>query len=539
MENRLGEILIKKGFITAEQLDTILKKSPPSEDILGEELIKAGYINEQQLLQGVAAQMGLQFYESLKDIAISSEAVKAVPTDFVQRHGFMPLQLENKTLTIAVHNPMDVWLGEDIKLHLGLRVQRILCPRQEIEEAIRSHYNLVSGTIDQILADTPQGKSAAPQADAMGVEDIEKSAGASVIKLVNQILSEAIQMNATDIHLELYQSKVHLRYRIDGVLQETKVPEDIYLIEPAIISRIKVMSHLDLVEHRVPQDGRVKVRLQDGNEINLRISIIPAYFGENVVIRILPSSIMLDLSKIGFAREDIDRIEKVIQKPHGIILLTGPTGSGKTTTLYSCLSRLNNPQTKIISIEDPVEYALEGITQIQVQPKVGLTFASALRSVLRHDPDIMMIGEIRDSETADLAIRSSLTGHLVFSTLHTNDAPSAIARLMDMGIEPYLLASSLEVLIAQRLVRLFCPQCKGAGCSACHATGFKGRSAIYEILVVDEELRKMIIARASASDIKKKARAGGMRSLRDTGMLLVKKGLTSEKEITRVVELEE
>lgn len=536
MGYRLGEILIKKGFITGEQLDSILKKEPPSEEILGVELIKAGYLNDGQLLQGVAEQMGLPFCSNLRETAIAPEVVKAVPTSFVQRYGFMPLRLENKTLTIAVHNPMDVWLSEDIKLHLGFQVQRVLCTKAEIDDAIRGHYGLVSGTVNQILAESSQEQKTQSQGD---VEDIEKTAGASVIKLVNQILSEAIQMNATDIHLELYQHKVHLRYRVDGVLQEMKVPEDIYFIEPAIVSRIKVMAHLDLVEHRVPQDGRVKVRLQGGQEVDLRISIIPAYFGENVVIRILPTGVMLDMTRIGFSPDDLARIGKVLQKPHGIILLTGPTGSGKTTTLYSCLSSLNKPQTKIISIEDPVEYALEGITQIQVQPKVGLTFAGALRSVLRHDPDIMMIGEIRDPETADLAIRSSLTGHLVFSTLHTNDAPSAISRLIDMGIEPFLLASSLEVIIAQRLVRLFCAQCKGAGCGACHNSGFKGRSAIYEILVVDDQIRKMVLARASASDLKKQARAAGMKTLRDNGMLLVARGLTSEQEITRVVELEE
>jgi len=537
MGYRLGEIQVKKGFITVEQLDSILKKEPPSEEILGVELVKAGFVNDEQLLQGVAEQMGLPFRASLREMAVSPELVKAVPPSFVQRYGFMPLGLENKILTIAVHNPMEIWLSEDIKLHLGFQVQRVLAPKAAIEDAIREHYGLVSGTVNQIMADSPRDKKAMSLGE--GVEDIEKSAGASVIKLVNQILSEAIQMNATDIHLELYQNKVHLRYRVDGVLQEMKVPDDIFYIEPAIVSRIKVMAHLDLVEHRVPQDGRVKVRLQGGQELDLRVSIIPAYFGENVVIRILPTGVMLDMARIGFSPEDLTRLAKVLQKPHGIILLTGPTGSGKTTTLYSCLSSLNKPQTKIISIEDPVEYALEGITQIQVQPKVGLTFAGALRSVLRHDPDIMMIGEIRDPETADLAIRSSLTGHLVFSTLHTNDAASAINRLIDMGIEPFLLASSLEVIIAQRLVRLFCGQCKGAGCGACHNSGFKGRSAIYEILMVDDRIRQMILARASSSDIKKSAREAGMKTLRDNGMRMVERGLTNEQEITRVVELEE
>ncbi|MDP2043685.1 MAG: GspE/PulE family protein, partial [Candidatus Omnitrophota bacterium] len=328
------------------------------------------------------------------------------------------------------------------------------------------------------------------------------------------------------------------RYRIDGVLREMRVPADVYYIEPAIVSRIKIMCHLDVVEHRIPQDGRAKVRLLDGQEVDLRVSILQGYFGENIVIRILPSQILLDLNKIGFLPEDLKTIERLLQKPHGIILITGPTGSGKTTTLYTCLSRLNRKEVKIISIEDPVEYAIEGITQININPKVGLTFASALRSVLRHDPDIMMIGEIRDSETADLAIRSSLTGHLVFSTLHTNDSASGIARLMDMGIEPYLLASSVEVIIAQRLVRLSCSLCKGKGCEPCSETGFKGRMAIYEIMLIDDDLRDMITGLKSSGEIKAKAREKGMRTLMENGTRLVEQGLTTKEEILRVVELE-
>jgi type II secretory ATPase GspE/PulE/Tfp pilus assembly ATPase PilB-like protein len=345
-------------------------------------------------------------------------------------------------------------------------------------------------------------------------------------------------MRATDIHIEIYVDKVALRYRIDGVLREMKMPQDAYYIEPAIVSRIKIMCHLDVVEHRIPQDGRAKVRLLDGEEVDLRVSVLQGYFGENVVIRILPSQVLLDLDKIGFLPQDLAIINKLIQKPHGIILITGPTGSGKTTTLYTCLSRLNRKEVKIISIEDPVEFAIEGITQIHVNPKVGLTFASALRSVLRHDPDIMMIGEIRDSETADLAIRSSLTGHLVFSTLHTNDSATGIARLMDMGIQPYLLASSVEVIIAQRLVRLVCSQCKGKGCEACSETGFKGRRPIYEIMVIDADIRDLIVEHKSAQEIKAKAREKGMRTLMENGMLLVEQGLTTKEEILRVVELE-
>jgi len=532
----LGESLINKGFITREQLNEALKKSPENEEILGKALIKAGALKEEQLLEVLAEQFNMPFFARLKEVTISPEAVKAVPVKFVQHYGFMPLELKDKVLTIAVSNPMDVWLAENIKLNLGFKVQRVLSPRAEIDEAIRKYYGMVAGTVDKIMTDKRDDKEILIAKEK--VEDIEKSAEeASVIKVVNQILSEAIRLRATDIHIEPYMNKIHLRYRIDGILREFKVPEDMYYIEPAIVSRIKIMSNLDVVEHRIPQDGRTKVRLQGGQEVDLRISIIPGYFGENVVIRILPTQILLDLDVIGFHPEDLQKIKKALSKPHGIILLTGPTGSGKTTTLYASLSRLNKPEVKIISIEDPVEYALEGITQIQVNPKVGLTFAACLRSVLRHDPDIMMIGEIRDTETADLAIRSALTGHLVFSTLHTNDAPSGIARLLDMGIEPFLLASSLEVLIAQRLIRLLCPDCKGKGCDNCSDTGFKGRRAVFEILAVDDEIRQMIIARKPASDLRAKAQQLGMRTLKDAGMQLVKEGLTTQEEIMRVVEI--
>jgi len=537
MANKLlGEILVKKGYITQEQLTQALIEAGGQEDMLGRILVSRGIVQEDDLLKVLSEQFNIPYYPHLKDITVSAEAVRAVPAKFVQHYGFMPFSLEDGVLTVAVFNPMDVWLAENIKLNLGFSVRRILTTRHEVEEAILKHYGSVAGTVDKIM-EGKQG-AGAPVKDE-GVEDIEKNAEeATVIKLVNQILSEAIKMRATDIHIEIYSDKVALRYRIDGVLREMRLPSDAYYIEPAIVSRIKIMCHLDVVEHRIPQDGRAKVRLLDGQEVDLRVSILQGYFGENVVIRILPTHVLLDLDKIGFMPDDLKIITKLIQKPHGIILITGPTGSGKTTTLYTCLSRLNRKEVKIISIEDPVEYAIEGITQIHVNPKVGLTFASALRSVLRHDPDIMMIGEIRDSETADLAIRSSLTGHLVFSTLHTNDSASGIARLMDMGVEPYLLASSVEVIIAQRLVRLLCQQCKGKGCEACSETGFKGRKPIYEIMLMDDVIRQMISEHKNAGEIKARAMKAGMHTLMENGMHLVTQGLTTKEEIMRVVELE-
>jgi len=537
MSNKLlGDLLIKKGCITQEQLREALEDANGREDMLGNFLVSKGLVKEDDLLKVLSEQLNIPYHPHLKEVQVSPEAVRAVPAKFVQHYGFMPISLEGQILTVAIYNPMDVWLAENIKLNLGFAVRRILTTRHEVEEAIRKHYGSVAGTVDKIM-EGKQGKEKLVKEES--VEDIEKNAEeASVIKLVNQIITEAIKMRATDIHIEIYADKVVLRYRIDGVLREMRVPPDAYYIEPAIVSRIKIMCHLDVVEHRIPQDGRAKVRLLDGTEVDLRVSILQGYFGENVVIRILPTQVLLDLDKIGFLPEDLKIIIRVIQKPHGIILLTGPTGSGKTTTLYTCLSRLNRKEVKIISIEDPVEYAIEGITQIHVNPKVGLTFANALRSVLRHDPDIMMIGEIRDSETADLAIRSSLTGHLVFSTLHTNDSASGIARLMDMGIEPYLLSSSLEVIIAQRLVRLLCQQCKGKGCEACGDTGFRGRRPIYEIMQIDDTIRLMITEHKSAGEIKAQAIKSGMHTLLENGTQLVEQGLTTKEEIMRVVELE-
>jgi len=539
MPEKLEKIFIRNGFITQEQLQAVLKNSFRSEELMGRELVKLGYLTEEQLFQGLAEQLNIPFYPRLRDNVISEEVIKSVPVRYVQHYKFMPLELKDNVLTAAVCNLMDIWLAEDIKMHLGYQVQKVLSPRAEIEELIKKYYGVVAGTVEQILGEG-RAKNTIFSAEKEKIEEIGKSAeGASVIKLVNQILSEAIQMRATDIHIETYQNKVQLRYRIDGVLQKMKLPEDIYYIGPAIISRIKIMAAMNVVEHRVPQDGRVKIRLEDKQELDLRISIIPAYFGENIVIRILPTQMLLNLERIGFLPDDLVKIEKLIKKPHGIILLTGPTGSGKTTTLYSCLSHLNKPETKIISIEDPVEYALEGITQIQVNADVGLTFANALRSILRHDPDVMMVGEIRDFETADLAIRAALTGHLVFATLHTNDSASGIARLIDMGIEPFLLASSIEVIIAQRLIRIICGACQGKGCDNCAKTGFKGRQAIFEILFVDNDIRQMIIDRILSNEIKKKARASGMRTLRDSGMLLVEKNLATKEEIMRVVEEED
>jgi type II secretion system protein E len=554
----IGETLLEKGIITTEQLDKAVQEQKRTGEFIGTCLIRLGYISEKELLVVLSQQFGIP-YQDLKEATIDDNLITTIPAKYVWHYKFMPLELKGNTLTIAISNPLDIWLLEDIKLNLGYDVECVLSSERQIREFLRKYYGIGAETVEKILEkETLRPKSELAK-DIAAVEDISALAqDASVIKLVNQILTEAIKLRATDIHIEPYRDSIKLRYRIDGVLYDTPIPPDLKYLHSAIISRIKIISNLDVVERRLPQDGRAKVKVSE-QEVDLRISILPSLYGENVVIRILPTQLLFNLEDLGFETPDMVKLETLIKKPHGIIFLTGPTGSGKTTTLYACLSRINSPETKIITIEDPIEYELMGVTQIQMNPKVGLTFANALRSILRHDPDVMMVGEVRDFETAELAIRTSLTGHLVFSTLHTNDASSAITRLLDMGIEPFLVASSVEAFIAQRLVRVICKECKaeeanktveikgkkteikvcrGKGCEACKHTGFKGRTAIYEILFVDDVIRELILAKASAVDIKKKAVLLGMSTLRDHGWEKVAKGITTPEEVMRVVALE-
>jgi len=559
--SKIGELLIQKGIITSKQLEEALLESKKSGEIIGKTLVRLKFVTQEQLLETLAVQLGLSYYPSLKDMAIPAEIIKQVPAKFVWYYKFMPLKIQGKTLTIAVSDPLAVWLMEDLKLHLGYDVERVLATEDEILTAIRRHYGIGAETVEEIL--TTQDTKAAEQQKAKEkeaeIEDLEKSAqDASVIKLVNQILTEAVGSRATDIHIEPFRDRIKVRYRIDGVLYDMRVPEQIKYLHQAVVSRIKILSNLNVVEKRLPQDGRAIIKVQD-KQVDLRISIIPSIYGENVVIRILPMNMLFNLEELGFVPGELKIIESLTTKPHGIIFLTGPTGSGKTTTLYACLSRLNKDAVKIITIEDPVEYELAGVMQIQIRPEIGFTFANALRSILRHDPDIMMVGEVRDLETAELAIRTSLTGHLIFSTLHTNDSPSGATRLLDIGIEPFLVASSVNAFISQRLVRIICPSCKeemtdkemvpeaykkmklyhGKGCEDCKFIGYKGRTAINEIMVVSEPIRELILAKASASQIKKKAQEEGFKILREAGIEKVKQGLTTLEEVLRVTELEE
>ena len=563
---KLGELLIKKGVGTQGQLDLALREHNKTGELLGKALIRLGFISEEQLLMTLAEQLSIQYIPSLKNKVISDEVIKSVPARFVWHYRFMPLALKGDLLTIAVSNPLDVWPTEDIKFHLGYEVEVVLAVEAEIMDAIKTYYGVGAAIVEGIL-DKKEDVSRKADEGVVVLESPEKMAqDASVVKLVNQLLAEAIQSRATDIHIEPYRDRVKVRYRIDGLLYDVPVPETIKQLHLAITSRIKIIANMDIVERRLPQDGRAKVKLGE-MDVDLRFSIIPTLYGENVVIRILPTQMLFNMSELGLTTQDLEMVEMLLKKPHGIVFLTGPTGSGKTTTLYSFLTKLNKPNVKIITVEDPIEYEMIGLTQVQVNPKVGLTFANALRNLLRHDPDIMMVGEVRDLETAELAIRTALTGHLVFSTVHTNDAASGVTRLLDMGLEPYLVASSVQAFIAQRLVRTICNDCKesvslkdiykekespkdaietiekpthvfkGKGCEACKFTGYKGRIAIYEILLVDEAIRQLVLDKTSASQIKKKAIESGMRTMLREGWRKIKEGVTTPEEVMRVTEL--
>lgn len=559
MALRLGDILVEKGLINQQELERALREQVRSKKMLGEVMVSMGLITEEKFLQVIAEQQGIPFMD-LKDLIIDEQAIKIIPPKFVWHYKIMPVRLDESVLTIATSDPFDVRSIDDLETHLGIRVEKVLSVSTEIQELARKYYGVGADTIDKMLTKDKKEEWKKTEEKREVIEDLEKmSEDASVIRLVNQILQQAINDRATDIHIESFREELVLRYRIDGVLYDIDVSETIKHLYTAIVSRIKLMSGLDIVERRLPQDGRARVKISN-KEYELRVSIMPAIYGENIAIRILPSTMLFNMSQLGMNDDELKILEKLISKHHGIIFVTGPTGSGKTTTLYTCLSKLNTRERKIVTIEDPVEYELKGITQTQINPKIHLTFDVILRSMLRHDPDIMMVGEVRDFETADITIQTALTGHLVFSTLHTNDAATGVTRLVDIGVEPFLIASSVEAFIAQRLVRHVCTACreiykpedmndeikalaksvgqiyKAKGCKTCNDTGYSGRSGIYEILVVTEEIKKLIVQKASADVIKNKAIEQGMRTLKQSGWEKVAVGLTTPEEIFRVVQ---
>ena len=553
----LGENLIQKGLISRRELDIGLKEHKKTGQFLGTSLVKLGFIKEEELYPVLAEQLKLSYFK-LKEITIDPKIIQKLPAKYAFHYKLIPVKFENDELTVAVSDPLDLRTIDDLRLLLSLDVVSVLATESDIYEAIRKYYGIGGETIEKIMDTTELTKELTlSMSKTEDVADLAEDA--SIIKFVNQILVQAVKDRATDIHIEPYEDELKVRYRIDGVLYDISVPSNIKYFQAAIVSRIKIMSNLDIVERRLPQDGRIKIKVGQ-EELDLRISILPTQFGESVDIRLLSGKMLYSLKNLGLSPSDISILGKLIEKPYGIIFVTGPTGSGKTTTLYACLSKIDKKDKKIITIEDPIEYQLKGVTQIQIHPSIGLSFATGLRSMLRHDPDIMMLGEVRDFETLEITIRVALTGHLVFSTIHTNDAAGAVARLLDMGAEPYLVASSVECFIAQRLVRLICLNCKtavkpnkevlvefgikedvnnltiyeGKGCESCKFTGYRGRTGIYEFLVMNEEIRDLIIHRSSSDQIKKKALELGMHTLRMDGWERVKKGITTLDEVIRV-----
>ena len=529
---------------------------------LEQALLGADGLSEEAILRFLAGTFGVP-YVDLESSAPAKEFVGRFPVRLLVRHNILPIEERDGLVIVATAKPSDPAPLDQLRLATGKECLPALAPATEIDRALKRLFGVGADTLQSLDA-----SAAGIQVIDTEEENILDAAGqaqdASIIRFVNQVLIEAIERRATDVHVEPYEDQLRLRYRIDGVLQEENVPPNIRRFHAAIVSRIKILSHLDIAEKRLPQDGRIKLKLA-GREVDVRVSIIPMIHGEAVVLRILQrTDALLGTSHLGMSDRDRRIFDEVLEMPHGIALVTGPTGSGKTTTLYAALSKINDAERKIITIEDPVEYQLRGVNQIQVNTRTGLTFAAGLRAVLRHDPDVVLVGEIRDRETAEIAIQASLTGHLVFSTLHTNDAPGAATRLIDMGIEPYLVASSLEIVLAQRLVRLICTACRhelpkdqtkrlrdaygtlvpevlfhGVGCRTCGGTGYRGRQGVFEMMAVTDEIRGLILNRAPAPDIRHAAARQGMRSLRDDGWRIVREGRTTVEELMRNTKDEE
>ncbi len=562
----LKDFLAQAGLATATEFEELGKAwrvavDSGSQETLLSFIARERGVAEDLFLQQLAAALGWPFVD-MHTVGIGPEVRNKVSTKVAFQHTVMPTAFEDGTLQVAVGNPFDSAMLNAVRFSVAGPVQFALAPRAEIEKALKKYYGVGAETLDEM-----EGEEEAVDLDITYDKDItEGDQEASVIKFVNQIIWEAYKDRATDIHLEPQEDELRIRYRIDGILHQTPMPPQLKRFQSAILSRIKVMSGMNIAEKRLPQDGRINVRIK-GEEIDIRVSTVPTVYGESTSLRLLSrGKIFLSLDKLGFAPQDEEAIRELIVKPHGILLVTGPTGSGKSTSLYAMLSTINSIHKRIITVEEPVEYELKGINQIAVRPDIGLTFAMGLRHILRQDPNVIMVGEIRDLETAEIAIRAALTGHLVFSTLHTNDAPSAFTRLIDMGIEPFLVASSIEAIMAQRLVRTICPHCKteqpvepaylkrigfpedeiptakfwhGAGCEECRQLGYQGRLAIYELLLLNEALRPLILQRAAASTIAQRAMEQGMRTLRVDGWNKVRAGITTIEEVLRVTQIEE
>jgi type IV pilus assembly protein PilB len=582
MPVRIGDLLLKEKRITAEQLQEALNYQKANGGKLGYNLVKLGFVKDEELTALLSKQYGVPSI-NLAQFEIDPAVIKLIPAETAQKYQIIPLSRSGATLTIAMTDPTNVFAMDDIKFMTGYNVEPVVASETAVGESIARYYSLPKAAASANAASGPSALDAATKSmeemttgvagaddveileelEEISAESLERQGGeAPVIKLVNVVLMSAIQKGASDIHIEPYEKEFRVRYRVDGILYNIMAPP--LKMKDAITSRIKIMAKLDIAEKRLPQDGRIKIRFSDnGNskDIDFRVSCLPTLFGEKIVMRLLDKDkLMLDMTKLGFETESLTKFELAIQKPWGMVLVTGPTGSGKTNTLYSSISRINTPETNIMTAEDPVEFNLPGINQVQVRENIGLNFAAALRSFLRQDPNIILVGEIRDFETAEIAVKAALTGHLVLSTLHTNDAPSTINRLMNMGIEPFLVASSVNLICAQRLVRRICANCKiehpmpaqalaqagysaddaksvvpkkGKGCEKCNGTGYKGRVGLYEVMDVTDELRELILVGASGLELRRKAVEEGMLTLRASGLRKVKDGLTTIEEVAR------
>ncbi len=553
----LGEVLLNQGALLQDQLNTALEEQKRTKELLGDICLRLGYISDEQvILSCLARQLNIETV-SLKTIPPDQSALARLPAKVANYYKVFPVRFTQGILTVAVHNPLDLRLIDDLNLVSRSSVAMVLASQKEIIEAIREHYGLGAETIEQMMGTSAQSASE----QEVTVID-EQDSDASISRFLNQILLQAYKDHATDIHIEPFEESLRIRYRIDGVLYDAGIPSNLRYFADVLITRIKVLAQLNIAQKRLPQDGRFKVKT-GSVDLDLRVSSLPTPYGESVVIRILNSVRLLSIEELGFDLKHRQQINNLLGKPHGIMFVTGPTGSGKTTTLYACIAAVNRGETKIITIEDPIEYQLKGVVQVQTHTQIGLTFASILRTVLRNDPDIIMVGEVRDAETAQVTIQTALTGHMVFSTLHTNDAVSGVTRLLDMGIEPYLIASSVESFIAQRLVRVLCPHCKvqvpvsesvaqefglktevltgqmihePKGCKHCRMTGYSGREIICEILMIDETIRAMIVKGTSVQEISAYALSNGMKTMRQHGWEKVLSGITSAAEVIQATQ---
>jgi type IV pilus assembly protein PilB len=561
VNERIGELLVRQNMLTAEQLQRAREEARTSGARLGHQITKLGYLQQTELTEFVAKQYGLPSIE-LADFEIDPDVIKLIPEEVAQKHTVIPVNRAGSTLILATADPSNIFAIDDIKFLTGYNVEVVVASEEAIKAAIDQYYDQ-SATFADVMSDLDvEDLELVQDEDDVDVSELAReSEDAPVVKLVNLILTDAVKRVASDIHVEPYEKEFRVRYRIDGVLYEVMKPP--LKLRNAITSRLKIMSELDIAERRLPQDGRIKLKMGRGREMDFRVSTLPTLFGEKVVLRLLDKgNLQLDMTKLGFEQQQLGVFLDCIHRPFGMVLVTGPTGSGKTTTLYSALAELNKTSENISTAEDPVEFNLPGINQVQMHEDIGLNFAASLRSFLRQDPDIIMVGEVRDFETAEIAIKAALTGHLVLSTLHTNDAPSTVNRLLNMGIEPFLVASSVNCIVAQRLARRICPECKdrdvevtkaalvdaglsdedagraqvfrGKGCRNCSDTGYKGRVALYEVMELTEELKEFVLNGASAMELKREAIRGGMTTLRRSALTKLVEGTTTLSEVLRV-----